>query len=68
MFLGRGGAILEGWTTLAAIAGMTERVRLGTIHLGEPVDRRPVLQPLASMLVGDHAAGGPDVPRMDLTA
>jgi alkanesulfonate monooxygenase SsuD/methylene tetrahydromethanopterin reductase-like flavin-dependent oxidoreductase (luciferase family) len=34
MFLGRDGAILEGWTTLAAIAGFTSRMRLGPIHLG----------------------------------
>jgi alkanesulfonate monooxygenase SsuD/methylene tetrahydromethanopterin reductase-like flavin-dependent oxidoreductase (luciferase family) len=29
-------AILEGWTTLAVIAGRTSRVRLGTIHLAQP--------------------------------
>jgi alkanesulfonate monooxygenase SsuD/methylene tetrahydromethanopterin reductase-like flavin-dependent oxidoreductase (luciferase family) len=34
MFLGRDGAIFEGWTTLSTLAGMTSRMRLGTIHLG----------------------------------
>jgi alkanesulfonate monooxygenase SsuD/methylene tetrahydromethanopterin reductase-like flavin-dependent oxidoreductase (luciferase family) len=29
-------AILEGWTTLAVIAGRTRRISLGTIHLAQP--------------------------------
>lgn len=32
LMLGRDDAILEGWTTLAAIAGATSRARLGMIH------------------------------------
>ncbi len=32
LMLGRDQAILEGWTTLAAIAGATRRARLGLIH------------------------------------
>jgi alkanesulfonate monooxygenase SsuD/methylene tetrahydromethanopterin reductase-like flavin-dependent oxidoreductase (luciferase family) len=34
MFLGRDGAILEGWTTLAYLAGSTSKMRIGPIHLG----------------------------------
>ena len=33
LFLGRDGAIMEGWTTLAALAGATRRAKLGNIHL-----------------------------------
>src|SRR5207245_11675231 len=29
-------AIMEGWTTLAVIAGRTQHVKLGTIHLAQP--------------------------------
>lgn len=32
LMLGRDQAILEGWTTLAALAGSTQRARLGLIH------------------------------------
>src|SRR5450755_4568389 len=38
--LGKNGAILEGWTTLAALAGATKRAALGTIHLSN-VFRHP---------------------------
>src|SRR5687768_13618735 len=34
LMLGRDEAILEGWTTLAALAGSTQRARLGMIHQG----------------------------------
>jgi alkanesulfonate monooxygenase SsuD/methylene tetrahydromethanopterin reductase-like flavin-dependent oxidoreductase (luciferase family) len=34
LMLGRDDAILEGWTTLAALAGSTSRARLGMIHQG----------------------------------
>jgi alkanesulfonate monooxygenase SsuD/methylene tetrahydromethanopterin reductase-like flavin-dependent oxidoreductase (luciferase family) len=50
MFLGRDGAILEGWTTLAAIAGMTERVRLGTIHLGNEFRHAPLMAKMVATL------------------
>ncbi|MCB0089969.1 MAG: LLM class flavin-dependent oxidoreductase, partial [Caldilineaceae bacterium] len=32
LMLGQDNAILEGWTTLAALAGATRRARLGLIH------------------------------------
>ncbi len=32
-FLGHDGAILEGWTTLCVLAGLTSRIKLGSIHL-----------------------------------
>ena len=32
LMLGRDDAILEGWTTISALAGMTSRARLGMIH------------------------------------
>ncbi len=35
-------AILEGWTTLAVIAGRTQHIKLGTIHLAQPF-RAPAL-------------------------
>jgi alkanesulfonate monooxygenase SsuD/methylene tetrahydromethanopterin reductase-like flavin-dependent oxidoreductase (luciferase family) len=34
LMLGRDNAILEGWTTLAALAGSTQRAKLGMIHQG----------------------------------
>lgn len=56
MFLGREGAILEGWTTLAAIAGMTSRMRLGTIHLGNGFRHPPLTAKMAATL--DFISGG----------
>ena len=32
---GHDGGILEGWTTLCVIAGRTQRVKLGTIHMAQ---------------------------------
>ncbi|HZS87107.1 MAG TPA: LLM class flavin-dependent oxidoreductase [Chloroflexota bacterium] len=32
-FLGPEGAILEGWTTMCVLAGLTSRIKLGSIHL-----------------------------------
>src|SRR5260370_8063459 len=34
LMLGKDQAILEGWTTLCAIAGATSRIKLGIIHQG----------------------------------
>jgi hypothetical protein len=42
MFLGRDGAIFEGWTLLAALAGMTTRLRLAPIRLCDSF-RNPAL-------------------------
>jgi alkanesulfonate monooxygenase SsuD/methylene tetrahydromethanopterin reductase-like flavin-dependent oxidoreductase (luciferase family) len=48
--LGPTGAILEGWTTLAALAGATRRVRLGTIHLCAGFRAAPMLAKMAATL------------------
>lgn len=56
MFLGRDGAILEGWTTLATVAGMTSRMRLGSIHLGNEFRHAPLTAKMASTL--DVVSGG----------
>jgi alkanesulfonate monooxygenase SsuD/methylene tetrahydromethanopterin reductase-like flavin-dependent oxidoreductase (luciferase family) len=42
LMLGKDLAILEGWTTLAALAGMTQRARLGVIHYNNAF-RHPAL-------------------------
>lgn len=56
MFLGRDGAIYEGWTTLAVLAGMTESIRLGTIHLGNEFRHAPLTAKMAATL--DVQSGG----------
>ncbi|MEM3693526.1 MAG: LLM class flavin-dependent oxidoreductase [Candidatus Bathyarchaeia archaeon] len=42
LFLGKGGAILECWTTLSALASVTKKMRIGTIHLCN-IFRHPAL-------------------------
>lgn len=42
LMLGKEQAIMEGWTTLAALAGMTQRARLGIIHYNNAL-RHPAL-------------------------
>src|SRR5262245_31189762 len=42
VFLGRDGAIYEGWTLLAVLAGLTERIKLAPIHLCDSF-RNPAL-------------------------
>ena len=42
VFLGRDGAIFEGWTLLSAFAGLTRRMRLAPIHLCDSF-RHPAL-------------------------
>jgi alkanesulfonate monooxygenase SsuD/methylene tetrahydromethanopterin reductase-like flavin-dependent oxidoreductase (luciferase family) len=50
VFLGRDGAILEGWTTLSTLAGLTSVMRLGTIHLGNEFRHPPLVAKMASTL------------------
>jgi alkanesulfonate monooxygenase SsuD/methylene tetrahydromethanopterin reductase-like flavin-dependent oxidoreductase (luciferase family) len=56
MFLGRDGAILEGWTTLCVLAGLTTRMRLGSIHLGNGFRSAPLVAKMAATL--DFVSGG----------
>lgn len=53
---GRDGGILEGWTTLSVIAGRTERVQLGTIHLAQPFRAPSLMAKMAATL--DALSGG----------
>ncbi len=56
LMLGRDQAIMEGWTTLAALAGMTRRARLGMIHYNNAL-RHPALT--AKMVATlDQISGG----------
>jgi alkanesulfonate monooxygenase SsuD/methylene tetrahydromethanopterin reductase-like flavin-dependent oxidoreductase (luciferase family) len=50
------GPMLEGWTTLAALAGHTERLRLGTLVLGSTYRHPAVVANMAATM--DHATGG----------
>jgi F420-dependent oxidoreductase-like protein len=50
------GPMLEGWTTLAALAGHTERLRLGTLVLSSTLRHPAVVANMAATL--DHASGG----------
>ena len=56
MFLGHDGAILEGWTTLCVLAGATNKVRLGNIHLGNGFRWAPLTAKMAATL--DFVSGG----------
>ena len=49
-------AILEGWTTLAVIAGRTRHIRLGTIHLAQPFRAPAIAAKMAATL--DALSGG----------
>ena len=56
LMLGKDQAIMEGWTTLAALAGMTQRARLGIIHYNNAL-RHPALS--AKMVATlDQISGG----------
>jgi alkanesulfonate monooxygenase SsuD/methylene tetrahydromethanopterin reductase-like flavin-dependent oxidoreductase (luciferase family) len=54
--LGKNGAILEGWTTLAALAGATRFVALGTIHLSNVFRHPPQIAKQAATV--DQISGG----------
>lgn len=56
MFLGRDGAIMEGWTTLAYLAGLTSRMRFGSIHLGNGFRPAPLTAKMLATL--DVMSGG----------
>ena len=56
LMLGQDQAILEGWTTLAAIAGATRRARLGIIHQAH-FFRHPALA-AKMMATLDQISGG----------
>jgi len=53
---GYDGGIMEGWTTLSAIAGKTNRVQLGTIHLAQPFRAPALAAKMAATL--DAISGG----------
>ena len=53
---GHDGAILEGWTTLCVIAGRTQHVKLGTIHLAQAF--RPPSLAAKSAATLDALSGG----------
>ena len=50
------GPVLEGWTTLTAVATRTSRLRLGTLVLGNLYRHPAVLANMAATL--DHVSGG----------
>jgi alkanesulfonate monooxygenase SsuD/methylene tetrahydromethanopterin reductase-like flavin-dependent oxidoreductase (luciferase family) len=56
LMLGRDLAIMEGWTTLAALAGATKRARLGMIHQGHFFRNPALAAKMTSTL--DHISGG----------
>ncbi len=55
-FLGRDGAMLEGWTTLAALAGLTRRMLLAPIHLCNGFRHPPLVAKMVATL--DVISGG----------
>ncbi len=56
VMLGAEDAILEGWTTLAALAGMTSRARLGIIHYNNRLRHPAITAKMISSL--DQISGG----------
>lgn len=56
LFLGRDDAILEGWTTLCALAGATTQAKLGMIHMAHFLRHAPITAKMAATL--DQLSGG----------
>ena len=56
LMLGRDEAILEGWTTLAALAGCTASARLGIIHYSNPMRHPAMTAKMTATL--DQLSGG----------
>ena len=56
LMLGKDQAILEGWTVLAALAGATERARLGLIHQANPFRAPSLAAKMVATL--DQISGG----------
>jgi alkanesulfonate monooxygenase SsuD/methylene tetrahydromethanopterin reductase-like flavin-dependent oxidoreductase (luciferase family) len=50
VFLGRDGAIYEGWTLLAVLAGLTRRIKLAPIHLCDSFRNPALTAKMVSML------------------
>jgi alkanesulfonate monooxygenase SsuD/methylene tetrahydromethanopterin reductase-like flavin-dependent oxidoreductase (luciferase family) len=50
VMLGRDDAILEGWTTLCVLAGLTSRIKLGSIHLATGMRNPALLAKMAATL------------------
>jgi len=56
LMLGHENAIMEGWTTLAALAGSTQRARLGMIHQGHFFRHPTIAAKMTATL--DQISGG----------
>jgi alkanesulfonate monooxygenase SsuD/methylene tetrahydromethanopterin reductase-like flavin-dependent oxidoreductase (luciferase family) len=56
LMLGKDQAIMEGWTTLAALAGMTQRARLGIIHYNNALRHPSLTAKMVATL--DHISAG----------
>ena len=56
LFLGHEDAILEGWTTLAALAGATKRAKLGMIHMAHFLRHASITAKMTATL--DQLSGG----------
>ena len=56
LFLGRDDEILEGWTTLAALAGATQRAKLGMIHMAHFLRHASMTAKMTATL--DQLSGG----------
>jgi alkanesulfonate monooxygenase SsuD/methylene tetrahydromethanopterin reductase-like flavin-dependent oxidoreductase (luciferase family) len=56
LMLGHENAIMEGWTTLAALAGSTQRARLGMIHQGHFFRHPAIAAKMTATL--DQISGG----------